>query len=305
MDVTASTQRVASRYQARQVARFYTARQFTPESWATYKQKHPGAKEQDHQISKAQGKSPKDKGPSKLPPARTVREKLDRVIQSVSGVSAAVVKALRAAPEKVQQFVTDEKYRSEVTSAIAKAAKAAPGKLKKQILASGKSELKAIFSDTPRILASLALERRRPTKAEAKTLYGVSVYVAGTILAMQGDAGAAGAVLMGAKAFGHSLGLHVGIKAMNRVADEGFLGYEAVESGATGAGIANALPVNTSDLPGLNHIWDAVTSLVAAEKKPAPTLDKMVERLIAVVTEEFERGLTDGDIIEILKGDQP
>lgn len=302
--------KVAARYRARETARLYVAKKFTPESWAAYKKKHPKADVRRHEIVKP-GKGKPEKGkPGKSAP---VRKKLDRVIQSISGVSKAVVKSLREAPKKVQKFVVDKDYRDQVTKAAAKAAKSSPGKLKKSIIQSGKSELKAIFKEAPSILGKLAKEKRPPTKEEAKTLYGVGVYVAGTILAMSGAAsagsghGAAAVALMsGAKAFGHSLSLHIGIKAMNRLADEGFLAYEATESGAQAAGLADALPVNTGDLPGLGQVWDAVGKLVTGdEKKPEPTLDRMVERLVEIVGDELEKGISDEEMVKVLKEEQP
>lgn len=289
---------------ASRVASLYLAKRFTPESWAKYKKKHPGAEAKHHEIVKPEKGKEDGKG-GKLKPAKSVREKLDRVLQSVKGVSKSVAKSIRNAPKNVQKFVVDKDYRDKVTKAAAKAAKEAPGKIKQAVLDSGKSELKAIFKETPKILASLVKEQRAPTRAEAKTLYGVGVYVAGTVLAMSG-AGGAGVLLAGARAFGHSLGLHIGIKAINRLADEGFLAYEAVESAAQAGGMADALPLNTGDLPGLNQIWDAVSTVVTgAEKKSEPTMERMVERLIEIVTDELEKGLSDEDIAEILKEEQP
>lgn len=285
------------------VARMYLAKRFTPEAWKEYKRKHPKADPKRHEIVRPEKKeAPK--------PKKTVRQKLDHVLSGVKGLSKSVARSVREAPEKVQRFIVDDKYRDEVTKAAAKAIKEAPGKLKRAVIQSGKAELKAIFKETPRILATLVKERRAPTKEEAKTLYGVGVYVAGTILAMTTGGPAGGALgraaMAGAKAFGHSLSLHIGIKAMNRFADEGFLAYEAAESIAQAGGISAVLPVSTSDLPGLGQIWDAVSTVItASDEKLEPTMDNMIEQLIKIIGEELEKGLTDDEIVKILKEERP
>jgi len=287
------------------VARMYLAKRFTPEAWKEYKRKHPKADPKRHEIVQPEkGKAPK--------PKKTVRQKLDHVFTSIKGLSKSVAKSVREAPEKVQKFIVDKSYRDDVTKAAAKTIKEAPGKIKTAVIQSGKAELKAIFKETPRILATLAKERRAPTKAEAKTLYGVGVYVAGTVLAMTTGGPAGGAIgrvaLAGAKAFGHSLSLHIGIKAMNQFADEGFLAYEAAESVAQAGGISAVLPVSTSALPGLGQIWDAVSKVVMASEeksKSESAMDKMIEQLIRIIGEELDKGLTDDEIVKILKEERP
>lgn len=287
------------------VAQMYLAKRFTPEAWKEYKRKHPKADPKHHEIVRPEKKeAPK--------PKKTIRQKLDHVLSGVKGLSKSVARSIREAPEKVQRFIVDDKYRDEVTKAAARTIKEAPGKIKTAVIQSGKAELKAIFKETPRILATLAKERRAPTKEEAKTLYGVGVYVAGTILAMTTGGPAGGALgraaMAGAKAFGHSLSLHIGIKAMNQFADEGFLAYEAAESVAQAGGLAAVLPISTSNLPGLGQIWDAVSKVIvgAEEKsKSEPTMDNMIEQLIRIIGEELEKGLTDDEIVKILKEERP
>ena len=142
---------------------------------------------------------------------------------------------------------------------------------------------------------------RTPTKSELHTLYGVGVYAAGTALAFSG----ASPLLAAGKAFGHSITLHATFKAISNIADEIFLGVEAVESGGMAGGLSAAF--GTGDIPGLNHIWDfvanvgsAVTKLGAEggagpEGEEEKFLHDLMQKIYAEVGKVFE-GLTDEDM---------
>jgi hypothetical protein len=287
---TTLTSKVASRYIEK------VAREFTEEEWKAHKEKHPGADAKNHTIKKTEDKGKKDDEPKS-----SLKDKIKAVLAQAKGASKAMVKAIQDAPEKVQKFVSDKEYRDQTMRQAAKTIKAAPGKIKEAVKESAKSELKAIFVETPKILGTLAKERRLPTKSEAKTLYGVGVYVAGTALALSGGTPMA-AALGGAKAFGHSLGLHIGIKAASKYADETFLAYEAVESAATGAGIADALPLATGDIPGLNQVLDGMSRLLgASEKSEAHDMDDLLDKLIENVADVLEGGMSDEEMKKVLE----
>jgi len=280
--------KVASRYIGK------VAREFTVEEWKTHKERHPGADPKNHTIKKPEDPKKEDD------PKSSLKDKIKAVLAQAKGASKAMVQSIQDAPEKVQKFVANKEYRDQTMRQAAKTIKAAPDKIKKSVMASAKSELKAIFVEAPKILGTLAKEKRLPTKAEAKTLYGVGVYVAGTALALSGGTPMA-AALAGAKAFGHSLGLHIGIKAASQYADETFLAYEAVESAATGVGVADALPLATGNIPGLNQLLDGVSRLLTGSENESHDMEDLIDILIENVADVLDGGISDEDMKKILE----
>ena len=148
---------------------------------------------------------------------------------------------------------------------------------------------------------------RMLTKSEVHTLYGVGVYAAGTALAFSGATPlvAAGAA---AKAFGHSITLHATFKAVHTIADELFLGVEAVESAGMAGGLNAAL--GTGDIPGLNHLLDAISSVASvatkmgAEEEPSTEEEKFLHDLMKKIYAEAGKiyeNLSDEDIDAVMK----
>jgi len=197
----------------------------------------------------------------KTPPTKS------RFKHMLSRASGALKKALKGAPKETKRFIVDSEHRKKVTKAMGKSIRENGPKIAKALKENLKSEWKAIHTDVPKILHSLAKERRKPTKDELHTLYGVAVYAGGTALAALGAASASPLVVAGVagKAFLHSITLHAAFKTMAATADEVFLGAEAAETMATGvaqAGLAGSLPVNTGQIPGIAQLWDLVGSAV-------------------------------------------
>lgn len=219
---------------------------------------------------------------------------------------------IREAPKKVQKFLFDTDYRNEALSKAAESAKRAKKKAIPAIIEAAKGEAKAIFKDAPTILYKMAKEKRAPTKKEAKTLYGVGVYVAGTVLGTLGTAGLGPAAWGGSKALLHSMALHTAFRASSDVMDEAFLGYEATESVAVGADVAEKLPLATGDIPGLGHIMDFLAdaiSLIASEEIDSPedqeaaneVLEELIEAFYDNVIKQMEKGFTDQEMKEFLE----
>jgi len=257
-----------------------------------YLKDHPGADPKKHHV----------KGPSK--PSK-VKSLVDRALAKVKGAKDHMVAAVRAAPAEVHSFLFDKAHRNKRTKELAAKLKENAPKAKKALFSALKRELSS-FPKAGAILKRVATGGKLQ-KGDVKTLYGVGVYIAGTVLgAMSG--GAAGAALFGAsKALLHSLSLHASIKAVSHLADEGFLGYEAVESGAMATGLADALPVNTSDLPGLGKVFDVLKEVVtAADEKDDEYLRKFVEAMYDDIVKQLEQGISDADIRDVLvHGVQP
>ncbi len=147
---------------------------------------------------------------------------------------------------------------------------------------------------------------RMINKSELHTLYGVGVYAAGTALAFSGATPlvATGAA---AKAFGHSITLHATFKAVHTVVDELFLGIEAAESATMAGGLSASF--GTGDIPGLNHIFDGLSSVASAVTKlgaegPSTDEDKFLHDFMQKVYAEAGKvyeTLSDEDIEAVMK----
>jgi len=221
-----------------------------------------------------------------------------RILTFVKGLKPAAKVKLKGASEHVQNLVTDKAFRGKAMKSAASRIKKAPGAAASQLWKSAKGEVKSVVVDTPVIVAKLLKEKRKPTKAEMKTLYGTGVYVAGTVLGAMGGGAAWGA----SKALLHSLSLHIGIKAVSGVADDIFLHGETAESFATGGGLADKLPFSTSDIPGLGPAMEFVRGLTAAEGEgPDEAAQKIMERMVLHVARQLEQGLSDEEMRLILE----
>jgi hypothetical protein len=88
---------------------------------------------------------------------------------------------------------------------------------------------------------------------------------------------------------------------MSSLLDEGFLAYEAVESAATAGGVAEALPVATGSIPGLNQIWDLVEGIGKSIMAKDTSLDAFVNKIMTELQQELSKGVSDQEMIEILR----
>ena len=150
-----------------------------------------------------------------------------------------------------------------------------PEKLGKKILTSARKEvgeLKQAGHATMEFLRGEKLD-----KEDKHALYSASVYVAGVVL----TAVTSGAAIAAVSAFSKSFAMHVGIKAVHAMLDEGFLGFEAVETGL-----------------------EFLKSIVASDKEPTEeeAQDMLLKALLTHTLKQFEKGISDKDMTSILKG---
>ena len=256
---------------------------------------------------------------------KSISQKLNSFLGSIKGVSKKMAKSIKDLPENTQKFVSDPEYRSKQSKEAGKSIQKNAKKLAKSAWEGLKAESHATFIETPKIVATLAKEGRKPTKDEVKTLYGSAVYVAGMGLAAApvtaGIFSAAGAAA-GASAFAHSFSLHVGVKAMSfmfsdpkALADDGFLGYEAVESVAgVGSNVGlSSMKTMADSLPSSGALYDfspfqllkEVGSLVLASEKGDPEEKEaqgFMEALTGAVGKVVEEGFSEEDMKKIIQG---
>lgn len=245
------------------------------------------------------------KTPSETEPGKGLKSapSESRTKKLLSRANAAMGRAWSSASKSVQTFLSDPVERKKMTRDMGASIRKAAPRAAKAMWAGFRGEVKAIAKDAPTILYKLAREKRKPTKSEMYTLYGVGVYAAGTALAFSGAA----PLLAAGKAFGHSITLHATIKAMSTIMDDVFLGVEAVESAAMAAGLGSKLPFGTGDIPGLNQILDAVSSAVklgSETKGPEGEEEKFLDDLMQKFYKEAGKvieGLNDKDIDAIME----
>jgi hypothetical protein len=276
----ASVSRVASLYMAKEHA--------TPDARKKHLQDHPGADPKKHTF----------KGPSK----GTGTNLADAALAKMKGVKKGLADAVRAAPEETQRFLFNKTHRQKRTRETAEVLKEMAPKAKKSLWEALKSEMGS-FPKSGRILSRLA-KGGKLEKGDIKTLYSVSVYVAGGIAGAIGG-GVAGAVLFGAsKALLHSFSLHVGIKACSSLLDQGFLGVEVAETAATAAGAV--LPFTTADLPGFGKIFDVIKDVVlASDEDSKDPARKFVDALYDQIVKDMSKGYSDADMRNMLQGKTP
>lgn len=189
---------------------------------------------------------------------------------------------LSKASKSIKDFALSKKARDKMLKGMADSIRKNAPKAKKALWEGFKGEAKAIAVEAPSILYKIAREKRKPTRKEMHTLYGVGVYVAGTALAFSG----ATPLLSASKAFAHSITLHAAFKAIHNMADEFFLGAEAIESLITGVG--GKLPVTTSDIPGLNHIFEAISKMASTEEDHFKDVVERMYDEVATVIEKLD-----------------
>jgi hypothetical protein len=288
-------------------------------------------------------------GETKVKNPATGRDiKLKGFLSKIKGASKAMVTAVKSAPAATQKMMTDPVYRKEQTKAAAKALKALNQKggeaVVKAVWGAMKSEAGGVFKETPKIMFDLAKDNakgaaafaklpkeeqtkenfaslmRKPTKDEVKTIYGSAVYAGGIALAMAGGpagAGIAGLAAAGASAFAHSFTLHVGIKAVGSMLDDGFLGYEAAETVAgsaaeLGAESMSGLLPSSGALYGFSP-WSAIqggldvvkevgSMVLGAEesKDEDKVMQDFITKLTGAMADALDKGISDEDMQNIL-----
>lgn len=239
-----------------------------------YMQKHPQSKKTWKDFmdpnagssKRAPGQEPEDKSQGKSDGG------LLKKIKAMPGnIASGTWKRLKAAPAHVHKFVMDHSHRKAVLQKGVEGVKKAPHKTFKSVLNSFLKESGSVVGATKAI--GKLVKGKKPTGAELHDLYGVGVYAAGTVVAAM-----TGGASIAATALGHSFAMHVGIKAVGEILDEGFLGYEAVQT-----------------------VFDFATKLGADGKEPDKA--KLAELLSAAIVMALEKGLSDEDMKKILAED--
>lgn len=293
-----------------------------------------------------------------------VKSRFNSFLSGVKNVSKKMASAVKNAPEETKKLIADKDYRKEAMSNAGKALKKSSKKVGKAAWSALKDEAHATFVESPKIVAKVFKEKRLPTKKEAKTLYGTAVYAGGFALAAipalpaaAGGAGLAaaigGAAAAGGSAFANSFSLHVGVKAMSYMfepdekfevgeealedleriskADEGFLGYEAVETvagvGDTAEkvlGVKGLFSSMAGMLPSSAALYDfspwtlikGVGNLVLANKggkkddgpnfssEDEEVMEDFMAQMMENVAKVLEEGFTDEEIERILQESQ-
>lgn len=247
-----------------------TAMEFpTEDALKTYLKEHPDADRSLHTVKKPEKDSPK----TEEKPSSGFFSKVKAKFKSIKD---SIATAIENAPAEVQKFILEEEHRHKRLGEVIEAVKAAPKKIGEKILSSAKAEvteLKQAGHATQKFLRGETL-----TKEDKHALYSTAVYVGGAVL----TAATSGAAIAAIGAVSKSFSLHVAIKAVDALLDEGFLGFEALETG----------------LSALRHI-------LAAEKKEltdAEAQEVLVNALIAHTLKQYEKGISDKDMASILKG---
>ena len=256
----------------------------TKEELAEYLKSHPKADKSKHKVKNTNTDNPKSEEPESKGDAKpegedenkSLKEKAIGFGKSIADLGNKIKEGLQNAPDNIKKFTEDEAYRNEQLKKAGNAVKKAPGVIGKAIWESGKKEVKEI-AHAGKAVGKLATGQKLD-KEDKHALYATSVYVAGTIIGA-----ATGGVGGAALALGHSFKLHVGIKAVHAMADEGFLGFEAFES--------------------VHHALDAISHLAAEELSEEERNQQVaVFWAIAAVTKVLEQGIGEEEMQQILDG---
>lgn len=199
--------------------------------------------------------------------------KVRGLLNKVKGVSKAMVESVTSAPKKVQEFATNPEVRKKTLDSVAAKIKASPKKITERVIESAKHELGEFKHAGHAVKKLFKKPPEKWTTKDKKAVYATSVYVASMAIAASG-----GGAVMAAGAFGKSFTMHVGIKAVHAVLDEGFIHFEAGEM---------ALHL-------LHHLH------LAAEEDESEQI--LVGNLTMAVAKVLSEGLSDEEMESILKG---
>lgn len=269
---------------------------------------------------------------------------LKTLFGGLKGVAASMEKSVENAPEAIQKLVADKAHRNKALKAAGKALVAGGKGMVKRIKDAFMSEAKGVFVETPqalwditknvphnikavnewrklpkeeRIWANFKDMAKLPTKDQLMSIYGTGVYVGGVALALAAPgigSGLAALAKTGTPAFANSFATHVMIKTVtNMTADQGFLGYEFLE---TGVGVAGQLGADVMSLPSSAALynllpWNLIGKLVgASEKKDGgkgldpdheKALDGFLDKFLAALAKVLDEGVHDDDMAAILQ----
>jgi len=204
-------------------------------------------------------------------------DKREALKNKIKDFSTKIKDSISGASKSVKRLTEDEGYRNEKLKSVANGIKGSPKKVGKTLLDSAKAELKEI-KHAGHAVGKLA-KGKKLDKEDKHALYAAGVYVAGTALAA-----VTGGALGGALALGHSFKLHVAIKALHKMADEGFLGFEAYET--------------------VHHALDAI-SHIASDRTAQDEEEEqrvLINWLLASVTRVLEEGISKEEMDKILDG---
>ena len=232
-----------------------------------------GKKEEDKKIKKKKNED----DPSGKKPSGDSDEKKPSVRERIKDLGSKIKESVENAPAEVKKLTTDENYRNEKLTAIADGIKAAPGKIGKSIAESAKAEVKEIKHGGKAI--GKLVKGEKLNKEDKHAIYAVGVYAAGTALAAATGGGAAGAAI----ALAHSFKLHVAIKAVHTMADEGFLGFEAFHT--------------------ISHALDAISHVAAEDGGDEErNQEVLVNWITAAVVRVLEEGIPQDEMDDIMNG---
>jgi hypothetical protein len=210
---------------------------------------------------------------SHKPLKEKTKEKVQDFSSKIKDFAVKIKDSIKNAPEEVKKMAEDEEYRNEKLKEVADGIKKSPKVVKDAILESAKKEMKEIKHA---IWAVKKLAKGEKLDKEDKhALYAGAVYVGLTALGA-----ASGGALGAAGAFAHSFKLHVGIKALHEMADEGFLGYEAYHV--------------------LDKALEALSKTAADGDKEAE--EALINWILAAVVKVLEDGISQEDMDKILEG---
>ena len=241
---------------------------FTEKEWEAYQKAHPNAKREDHTITKSESKAePSDSG---------IKKKLDGFLSKVKNLAGGMKESLDKANDHVKSFVSDPSARKEGVATLAKEVKKAPKKIAARVYASAKDELHELHHAGKAIKKVFEKPPQKWDKKDYKALYAASVYAGGAVIAAAG-----GGPLIAAGAIGKSFATHVGIKALHKVLDSGFVHFEAGEMAM--------------------HVLHHLAGEEGGEAED-PHEKALMSQLTAAVGEVLAEGLSEEDMHSILQG---
>ena len=244
----------------------------TEDALKKYLEEHPDADPKNHSVSGGGEGGNKEEAPKGL------KNRLKSLFSKVKNAKKEIVEALKKAPAQVQEIMVDPEKRKAALSSIAQGIKKSPKAIAKTIIKSATSELKELRHAAGTTKKFLKIPPGPFSKEDKKALYSSGAYIAGAALA----AIPPGGLVLAAGALGHSFALHVGIKAVHAVLDQGFLHFEWAES--------------------LFHATHFLASRKAQDEPDDKTVEAFTEAMTRVVADILEKGLSDSEMQEILKG---
>lgn len=216
--------------------------------------------------------------------AEKIKEKGKAVGKGLGAIGAKIKESIKNAPAEVKKLVEDPEARKEASQKVVAGIRKTPKVIAKAIYESAKGELKSM-KKAGQAVGKLTTGKKLD-KEDKKALYATGVYVAGTVIgAMSGGA------VVGAVALAHSFKLHVAIKAVHHMADEGFLHFEAMESAHQVFEV-------------LEHISHVASVRQAKDEFSAEELEQMaISGMLVAVTKVLSDGISQDEMEQILNGE--